>query len=253
MQGRAPAGSGLRPARTAGLAEAFGASLPDWDCRAQPAHVHVGVFDLRDWDAWTADAYDLLDAAERGRVGKRRSPAQRDELALAYALHRLLLGSELRCDPARVPIGRDAAGCPRVFGSTVATSLSHAGGAVAVAVSTAGPVGVDIEASARAKVMPEIAERILHRAETAGTAGELLALWVRKEALLKAAGTGLMREMRSFAAPEWVSLALPDGRRCRVSMLELGAQWTAAIASTPGVSIDCRWLRPVDGLVLRAC
>ena len=61
-----------------------------------------------------------------------------------------------------------------------------------------------------ATVMPEIAERVCHPADAAAIAGlvppawnaALLELWLRKEALLKAAGVGLEREMSGFSATQ---------------------------------------------------
>ncbi|WP_190285774.1 4'-phosphopantetheinyl transferase family protein [Montanilutibacter psychrotolerans] len=214
--------------------------------------VFVGLFELRDWQAWVDDAYAVLDATESGRVRSRRSPTRRDQLALCYALHRLVLGRALHCDVASVPIGRDRAGCPRVAGGSLATSLSHADGCLAVAVSAAGPVGVDIESLARAAVMPEIVERLCHPADRAAMEAlaedernqALLALWVRKEAFLKAIGIGLQREMQTFAAPDDAVLPRRGGVTSQVRMLDAGPHWVAAVAKPPGASVECVWLRP---------
>lgn len=218
--------------------------------------VFVALLDLRDWRSWVVDAHAMLDGPERQRVSRRRSSSQRDRLALAYALHRLLLARTLACDPDEVPVVRDAAGCPRVPGTMLATSLSHADGAVALAVSATGPVGIDIEWSARAAVMPEIADRICHPDDRADMCGlpwaewneALLALWVRKEAFLKAAGVGLQQEMKSFAAPRNAMLELPGGGTSRVRMLDAGTHWVAAVASPPQACVQVSWLRPA-----RAC
>jgi 4'-phosphopantetheinyl transferase len=235
------------------LREAFAGALP----RSRPSvgpdgRVFVGLFDLRHWQPWLADAYALLDVRERDRVHNRRVAADRDQLALAYALHRLLLGNALGCDAGAVPIGRDAAGCPRLAGGPWSTSLSHAHGVLALAVTTTGPVGVDIEPSSRASVMPEIAGRVCHPADVAEIADlvepawslALLALWVRKEAFLKAAGTGLQREMASFTASDGDLLALPGGRMARVRMLDAGPRWVAAIAGAASAPVESAWLSP---------
>lgn len=239
--------------RRSAMPEAFASALPGPNWNAAPNdRVLVGLFDLDDWQPWIPDAHALLDAAERRRVLGRRASAGRDQLALGYGLHRLLLGRVLGCNPADVPIGRDAAGCPRLSGSLLSTSLSHADGVVALAVTTTGPVGVDIEPSSRSTVMPEIASRVLHPADSAQLAGlaatrcndALLELWVRKEAFLKAAGTGLQREMQTFAAPDDALLALPGGGIVRIRMLDAGTRWVAAVAGAPDVPVECAWLRP---------
>lgn len=238
--------------RRIGLSEAFENALPTPDWHAQPAvGVHVGLFDLQDWWFWLPDAYALLDATELRRVQSRRIALDRDRLALAYSLHRTLVAKVLGCDVAKVSIGRDVQGCPHIPGSSLSTSLSHADHGVAVAVATVGPVGVDIELTARAPVVPEIADQVCHPSDTGidalpglARSQALLALWVRKEAYLKAAGTGLQREMQTFAAPNGALLDLPYGGSVRVLMLEAGPVWTAAVASAPHLPVISAQLRP---------
>ncbi|MGH8061423.1 MAG: 4'-phosphopantetheinyl transferase family protein, partial [Pseudoxanthomonas sp.] len=188
--------------------QAFARALPSPDWCSQS--LVVVLVDVRDWKSYLPDALMFLDAAENLRMRRKRHQGDREVLALAYALHRLLLGHALGIEPATVPLWRDAAGCPRVGDNLVHTSLSHAGDWIALAVSRAGPVGVDIEPLSRMDQLPEmagvicdsseLAELETHAVDQRGSA--LLALWVRKEALLKAAGTGLSVEMNGFAAPE---------------------------------------------------
>lgn len=241
------------------LREAFDSALPTPDWLATPAMgVHVAMFDLHDWSPWLADAYVMLDGADVKRVQGRRVVSDRHQLALGYALHRLVLGKLLDCDPIDAPIRRDAKGCPYVAGHALTTSLSHADQCVAIAVATSGPVGVDIELAARAPVLPEIAERVCHPAETAGMASlpgiarseAMLALWVRKEAFLKAAGIGLQREMQTFAAPDDGLLALPGGALTRIRMLDAGAHWVAAVSSAPDLPVKSAVMHPLSLLAL---
>ena len=235
------------------LRQAFeGALFPSPWSFGPNAGVLVGLFDLHDWHPWQADAYALLDARERDRVEGRRMATDRDHLALAYALHRLLLGNALGRDAASVPIGRDAAGCPRLSDGLLSTSLSHADRVLALAIGATGPVGVDIEPASRASVMPEIAAQVCHPADAAEIAGltgpawseALLALWVRKEAYLKAAGIGLQREMATFRASDNALLALPGGGMTWVRMLHAGPRWVAAVAGAPDIPAESAWLRP---------
>ena len=77
----------------------------------------------------------------------------------------------------------------------------------------------------------------------------LLALWVRKEALLKASGIGLMREMPTFNAPVGQPVGLPaadgtEGAVATLYMLEAGTLWVAAIAALPDARIQASWLFP---------
>ncbi len=226
---------------------------------ASPARrsIAVALLEVRDWQPWLAEAALLLSADEAARVGRRRIATDRDALALAYALHRLLLGTVLGRDPTDVPLDRDERGCPRLADGLAYTSLSHADGLIALAVATSGPVGVDIEPSGRAAIMAEIARSVFHHSEAAelavldgpARAGALLALWVRKEALLKAAGIGLAVPMETFAAPEHDALRLPAllAEAVQVRMLGAGGRCVAAVAGPIGTRIECHWLRPPIG------
>lgn len=254
---RSEGGSGRTLTTPAGmdLRAAFRSSLPEpgWPSSSS-AQVQVALFDLVDWLPWLADAAALLDAADLERAQRRRNTRDRDDLTVSYALHRLLIGARMGVDAVAVPLVRDALGCPRLRDTRISTSLSHAAHALALAVTAAGPVGVDIEPVDRVRVMPEIAGRVSHPSETADLAGAspeasgraLLGLWVRKEALLKAAGVGMAREMNTFVAPanEPLVLSPPDTDLTQLQMLDLGANWVGAVAAPPGLSVESRWLRP---------
>ncbi len=216
-------------------------------------------FELAPWRPWLADAWRLLDTAEQARALRKRRQADRDDVVLAYALHRLALATTLECPPASVRLARDALGRPVLDCEGMATSLSHAGGAVGVAVAAPGPLGIDLEPATRAAVMPELADRIWHPDEAArfaavrgGDAGPaLLRAWVCKEAVLKAAGIGLAREMSDFAAWPGRSVPLPrehggEGpETVRVHMLDIGPDWVAAVAGAGDVAPVTAWLHPV--------
>lgn len=241
-------------------------------CEPMPLHAcAVGVAELRDWQPWLDDAWELLDTPERQRVSQRRFRQDREALALTYALHRLFVASVLAVPVASVTIGRDADGRPclpghELHGRMLHTSLSHADGVAAFAVCALGPVGVDVEASFRAAELPGIAGSVCHGSELQSLAGfpepaysrALLALWVRKEALLKAEGVGLAREMNSFRASAGDAFPLVGRTResaacsVRLAMLDVGERWTAAVATPCDAAVECRRLQPDAGRMVRA-
>ena len=242
------------PARR-NLRAAFRTALPspNWPA-SSPAQVVVALFEVSDWVPWLVDASGLLDAADQARAQRQRNASNREELTLAYALHRLLLGARMGVDPVAVPLARDALGCPRLRDAPFHTSLSHSGGWVAAAVTGAGPVGVDIEPESRSSVMAGIAARVCHPDEVHALVGlapaqynhALLELWVRKEALLKAAGVGMAREMDSFMAPDdsLQALCQAEPTLTRLRMLPLGSLVVGAVAAPPDAAIESVWLRP---------
>jgi len=111
-------------------------------------------------------------------------------------------------------------------------SLSRAGGIVVVAVSGAGPVGVDVE-QPRAARFAGFANVALHPAEHAPTVEARATLWARKESLLKATGDALHLDpalIRVSAADQPPRLVeWPDDRvRPGVQMSDLELEGYAA-------------------------
>jgi 4'-phosphopantetheinyl transferase len=156
----------------------------------------------------------VLPASERERAGRYRRAIDRDRTVAAWALARTLLGDLLGEAPADVSIERHCHRCgsrdhgkPRLADASAGVhfSLAHSGDHVVVAVTRAGPVGVDVE-----QLKPTTDYRRLQR--TTMTADEAAALragggrpldflrtWVRKEAVTKAVGTGIGTPFNSFA------------------------------------------------------
>jgi len=120
----------------------------------------------------------------------------------------------------------DEKGKPRCEG--VEFNLSHSVGKMVVAVSR-NPVGVDIESAVRKPRTLEIAQRFFSPAETAKlTALELperveffLRLWVRKEAMAKLDGEGILRGASAACV---VDDAHGEYRGRRVWLVEFGEE-----------------------------
>lgn len=249
-----PEDTGRAAAAVAALIRDFSAALP-------PAHrvwpgsqaAKVLLIEVARWREALPAAAWLLDAEESARVVRKRFAPDRERLTLAYAIHRLWLGASLQCDPAMVPLTRDARGAPQVAGTSLHTSLSHSDDAIAIALSAVGPIGVDVEPIGRAQGMAELAERIAHPRELQALAGldgpardaALLRLWVRKEALLKAVGVGLAWEMTGFEAPTGMPVKFTQnvGIVFYVNDMDEFYDWSAAVATAPGVVPEWGWLR----------
>lgn len=231
------------------------ASATNAEVRHGRPDTHVVFARVGDWQPRLPALTGMLSPREALTVQRRRRQQDRDGLTLAYAMQRLLLGAAMDVAPASVSLGRDARGRPFVAGEPWSTSLSHADGAIAVAVSAGDAVGVDLEPAAAVRSMPEIAGRVAcaHERYVLGgldpqrQAMELLALWVRKEALLKAAGVGLAIGMERFAAPDAAVVRPPGSPRAfRVRMLPAGPQWQAAVATATDSHVVWGWAMPPD-------
>jgi 4'-phosphopantetheinyl transferase len=243
------------------LTRAFGDALAasEW-ARLAIDHVAVLLVEVAPWTCWLPAAGALLDRQQAARVQRQRIGWRREELQLCYALQRLALGHVLGLDPAALGLSRSDQGQPLLAMGNWQTSLSHTDGYMALAVTAAGPVGIDIERAARADELPEIAGLVCHPTEFGSIASQpssglrLLELWVRKEALLKAAGVGLARAMTGFPAPlgQVLPLSVRPGDSTQLQMLDAGSACVAALAAPPGSRVDCRWLRGPGPMWLQA-
>lgn len=127
---------------------------------------------------------------------------------------RAVLSGLLDMTPAEVPILIDPSGKPRLGNphDSLHFNLSHCDDLALLAVSTDGPVGIDIESIDRAPDLLGCVETFCHPEEIAmlpdeppARARRLLEIWCAKEALLKALGSGLSQ------APDEFALRLCDG------------------------------------------
>lgn len=165
------------------------------------------------WWARTADVgpeHDaLLDEAELRRIWRLRGADDRRRATAGVALARLLLGVHAGRPAERLRIDRCCPRCGAPHGKPrlpeaphLHFSVSHSGGWVAVAVRRGAPVGVDVEevGSWTAAELHDLAlvtlapeERaVLSRTPAAARATAFATYWTRKEAAVKATGTGLL-------------------------------------------------------------
>jgi 4'-phosphopantetheinyl transferase len=212
------------------------------------------------WAPHVASVEALLDATERARAASFRFEHDRSTYVLAHGLWRVALGACLGLEASRVTFASTPAGQPQLPGTGLATSLSHSGTWLAIAISADRTVGIDIERSPHTGI-EQLMSKICTPAELVdlqplpGLARQraLLALWTRKEALLKAFGVGLAVEPASLSAMtngpiEPPPLSSTDHAPCRVIDLDLPAALVGALAIPMSVSaIRLSWLNSAAG------
>ena len=149
----------------------------------------------------------LLDDQERERAARFVFERDGRRYVAAHAALRRLLGQRLDRAPQALRFEAGAFGKPRLAGEPgCAFSLSHSGDHALVALAGAGEIGVDLE---QWRPMPDIDAlarqcltegELFHFDATPVAERELafLRAWTRKEACLKALGTGLQIEPASF-------------------------------------------------------
>ncbi|GGW14637.1 4'-phosphopantetheinyl transferase superfamily protein [Streptomyces globisporus] len=183
--------------------------------RALAADGGVHVWQGSTWQAPPAAALRLLSAAER-TVMQRRPRTEGLRYAGAHIAVRQILSRYLGVPPAGLRFGTRP--CPWCadpgHGRPVVTNpltdldfnLSHAGPHWALAVTTAGPVGIDVE-DGRSGSSAGAAALVLSASELTyvnglmeGDAREaaFLRCWTRKEAVVKAIGTGITADLKGL-------------------------------------------------------
>ncbi len=157
--------------------------------------VHIWVVPV---DA-PAECDGILDENDRARAAAFLDERDRQRFTIAHGALRILAGRELGMPPEKLSWTSGAYGKPELEApwSGLHTSLSHSGDLIAVAISTGRPVGVDIQALAAGADVVGLAERFFPPDESAYVsagrdaatrANRFARLWVRKEAVVKAAG-----------------------------------------------------------------
>jgi 4'-phosphopantetheinyl transferase len=194
------------------------------------------------WSIHTADPpqserelRSLLTPAEQQRVDGYQRAVDRTMALVSRGALRLLLGEWLDCAPAELVFVRSARGRPVVCAAGAPSfSVSHSGAWVLVALSRAADIGVDVEQVRRLSDMDAVAAHCFAPSERAALRrlaphereAAFFRCWTRKEALVKALGTGLGTPLHTFA----VSMA-PDERPALVGTDEhcaVSGPWTLA-------------------------
>ena len=165
--------------------------------------LHVWIFDL---DRPRNDEH-VLSQHERKRAERFQKIEDQRRFKAAHTRVRQILGRYLKEPPLSLLFGNGTAGKPFLQAPgrprRVAFNLAHSGQYGLLAVTRDREVGVDIEIERDVGDLVGMAQQIMSPSEfqcfelTAPHAGEILfELWTRKEALLKAVGTGFSTDPR---------------------------------------------------------
>jgi 4'-phosphopantetheinyl transferase len=190
----------------------------------------------------------VLSAEERARAARFHFPDHAARYRRCHSEKRRILGAYLGVPPGKVELVSGPSGKPRVAGdSALSFNLSHSGRMALLAVTSGMPVGVDIEAIRFDLDVEGLAGRFFTplegeklRAEAAGEARARLFFrwWTRKEAILKADGSGIgggLDRLDISGSPPNAVRFPPDGAEWwRVIDLAVEGGYTAAVAAPAG-------------------
>jgi 4'-phosphopantetheinyl transferase len=211
----------------------------------------------------TAGLLSLLSADERARAAGYRLAADQVRFIRCRGALRQILAWCTGLEASGLRFDYGPHGKPALAGSAIAFNVSHAGDLALIAISAAGPLGVDVEPVRPMVDLDAIAARYFspgERAALAVLAPEQRTLgfyqaWTRKEAMLKATGHGLSRALDHYTvslgpgvAPRVLAVAGAPEEVGTWHLADLGleAGYVGAIAWQGGelaIAID-PWLRP---------
>lgn len=196
---------------------------------------------------------DALSASERERAGRFHHAHDARWYVARHNALRLLLAAETHMHPKDVHFVEGEHGKPYLnLDTPLHFNMSHAKGWALIGISTEAAIGVDIERPLPMADWSALAQRCLSAAEwedlTALPPGQQLSAflqcWTRKEACLKALGSGLTIEPGTFdagieTALREVSIASAhDKHLSSVVSVDLPMDALAAVA----------WMQPASGL-----
>jgi 4'-phosphopantetheinyl transferase len=203
-------------------------------------------------------AAECLNDEDRARSAALRHEDDRRRLAVSRLALRELVRRLLPESPTPVVVEHPSHRAPRVAGGALQLSLAHSGHRILCAASRS-PVGVDVEVLPGPTPSAAVLQRYLSPGERGSLvalspkerAGAFLRIWVRKEAVVKAAGWGMDADLQLIDVRA-SSLSLPDldSGLCLTDVaLEGGA--VAAIASSSELALAIEYPNE-DGRFQRA-
>ena len=187
----------------------------------------------------TAPLRSLLPDREWNALGAG-AEAQRPRL-VARALVRRVLGEQLGCPPADVPLARSDLGKPYVPDSGMAFSLSHTRTAVALAWNAADTdVGIDLDRRSH-PAAGRLARRFFRAEEADGLSAlekgredAFMQAWCLKEATLKCLGLTIAGHLNTLTVIRWQPLRVQAP--VRTGLWSPGPHhWLAVACSAPFV------------------
>jgi 4'-phosphopantetheinyl transferase len=195
----------------------------------------------------------VLDALERDRAARFLRPVDRARYQASHAALRLILGDALRIAPGDIRLRVSAAGKPELVESALSFNLSHSGERALVGLTRNSAIGVDVEVVRPIPDVLRIARAHFASDEFAALAAQppdainaaFFGLWTRKEAVVKALGTGLSLPLDRF------SVSVPPTPARLLRMTESGAMTLADIDAGPDYAATVAVKSGKDEIVVR--
>ena len=208
--------------------------------------------------SFRAEHVALLSAEELERRARFRLPADTDRFTAGAVLLRVVAGLHTDQRPQDVVVSRTCERCgaqhgpPRLPNTVFEASISHSGEHVAVALSTAGPVGVDVEAD-KSIDWESLVPIVCHPTEEQYVlaARDLYVYWTRKEAVLKAHHCGLEIPLSDVvvtpptSSPRILAYCGGNGPPCQMTDLTPNDSYAGSVAVLTAADVTFEFIEAV--------
>jgi 4'-phosphopantetheinyl transferase len=211
-----------------------------------PEEIHLWRYSLAATAEELANLRALLAADEIARADRLLRPSDGQRFTAGRGRLRQILSRYLSIPPGAIPLTTGAQAKPAVAGSPLSFNLAHSGESALLAVARSCELGVDLETIDPALDWIPLARRYFADSERQALLAlppsqqpsAFFATWTRKEAILKALGSGFQLPCDSFAVsvpPAPAALLRHRGdveapQRWRLQDLPLGPGYRAALA-----------------------
>ena len=226
----------------------------DWSQADRAVRPRQGWVDVWRWSLHlpsehTETLESVLSTEETTRASRYRVPRLREEFVAGRGVMRLILGQCLGRPAASVSFAYGPHGKPFLAdpGAGLEFNLAHSRGQTLLAVGRHGPLGIDLESHDKAVQYDQIVTRFFSTGEQAAFNGlpeserreAFFRGWTRKEAWLKALGTGLTTPLDSFDVPlgrrsSSTFFPVPGSKEWLMGDLDVGAGFSAALVLPVG-------------------
>jgi len=195
---------------------------------------------LPDCRADVESCRNILTDEELERAAKFFKPEDAERFILCRGLLRRILGKVLDTVPSALSFKRNGHGKPFLPDTDLEFNVSHSRDRLLIAVTSGRALGVDIEFRRSGINMDAIADRWFAPEERAFFQGlekpeqGFFDIWAKKEAYVKALGTGIFKELHTFTVPLGGELGFPNlgkNEEWFFQGLEIDPAYAAALVS----------------------
>jgi 4'-phosphopantetheinyl transferase len=158
--------------------------------------------ETKDFSSEYSNIKNFINSEDKLKAERLHLVEDRYTYLICHTLLRLVLSRRLNIDPEEIPIVYDRNNKPWIRENPLFFNISHSREAFAFAISQYSRVGIDLEKVDRNINFESITKRFFSREENefilespCDSTDRFFLLWTRKEALLKALGTGIITNL----------------------------------------------------------